>query len=823
MAHLEQILQAIAQAEAALERLDQNRFQVVSELQKLRTRHAALVAGKSNIGVLDQTTDQTTKYSSPENKIHLFADLFRGRQDVFARYWFSQKSGKKGYSPVCEYEWQPGICTKPEKKCAACKYTPLTHEILRAHLEGKNVVGIYPLLQDETCCFLAVDFDGEGWQQNTKAFLETCQTFRVPAALERSRSGNGGHVWIFFVEPVAAALARSLGSYLLTETMNRRHQLGMESYDRLFPNQDTMPKGGFGNLIALPLQKEARKLGNTEFLNEQFQPHADQWAYLASIQKMGFDEVHSLVNAAAKQNNIMGAEIGSHETETIPWKAVRKNHLEHLRDGRPRKIKVTIANRLYIETENLPSALLAEIKRLASFQNQKFYEAQRVRRSTFRIPRIISCAEDFVKYLAIPRGCWEALHALTEPLGITLEICDERFVGAPIEIEFRVSLTENQKKAVASLSHHDMGMFVAPPGSGKTAVGVYLLALRKVSTLILVHRKPLMEQWQNRLVEFLRLDPSQIGQIGGGKDSRTGKIDIAMLQSMVRKGKVDSVVNDYGNVIIDECHHIPAFSFEQVLKQIRARYVTGLTATPYRRDGLHPIINMYCGSIRHQLEHKAQVAVLSFQQRLVTRRTDFILPENRDFKFHEILQLLAEDDHRNDLIVADVLKALEEKKTPLLLSERRQHIELLRAKLEHDVKYLFILHGGLNESDRLLTQKMLTEIPQNQSRLILATGSYIGEGFDDPRLDTLFLAMPISFKGKLLQYIGRILRPHGEKEEICVYDYVDTQVPMLAHMFKKRLTTYRTLRFEGDEIAKKMKRSLVKAGILEIPKKVVGL
>ncbi len=491
----DQILQALAVIEAELVCLDQARQQAAAKLDALRSKLALIEKASEIAGIC------FNKYSPAEAKVQLFADLFRGRKDVFARYWFSQKTGKKGYSPVCEYEWQPGVCTKPEKKCTACRYVPLTHAALSAHLEGKHVLGVYPLRLDETCYFLAVDFDKDGWKANARAFLETCMAMNVPAALERSRSGNGGHIWIFFAEAVPAFLARNLGSHLLTETMSQHHQLSMESYDRLFPNQDTMPKGGFGNLIALPLQKEARKLGNTEFLNEQGEPFPDQWMFLASIRKMDLNEVQLLANEAAKNDRITGVAFNSEDAENAPWAAshIDKKSPLPLRGQLPSCLRVAIANLLFIEKEDMPSALLAEIKRLASFQNPKFYEAQKMRRSTFRIPRIISCAQEFPKHLAIPRGCWEALRALLEPLNLAIETCDERFTGAPIEVEFHGGLTDNQKNAVEKLSEHDMGMFVAPPGSGKTAVGIYLLALRKVSTLILVHRKPLSTRLlQNR-------------------------------------------------------------------------------------------------------------------------------------------------------------------------------------------------------------------------------------------------------------------------------------------------------------------------------------
>jgi superfamily II DNA or RNA helicase len=814
----DQILKAVAHLEAEIMRLKEARDRADSELEKLRAKLVELYDVESS-----PAREQFSRYAPPEEKIQLFANLFRGRGDVFARLWESRKTGKKGYSPVCEYEWQPGICTKPEKKCTNCKYVPLSHEVFRAHLEGQHVIGVYPLRKDETCYFLAVDFDKTSWQDDAAAFLEICKSMNVPAALERSRSGNGGHVWSFFEEPVPASIARNMGSYLLTETMSRHHQLSMESYDRLFPNQDTMPKGGFGNLIALPLQKQARKFGNTEFLDEQFEPHADQWAYLALIRKMKLSEVQTLANEAAKNNRITGVAFSSPEEDDKPWipRRAHKDFLLTLRGQLPPQIRVTLADRLYVEKAGLPSALLAEIKRLASFQNPKFYEAQKMRRSTFRIPRIISCAEEFPQHLAIPRGCWEVLQKLLEPLDVVIATTDERFDGESREAAFCGNLTAAQENAVGKLLQHDMGIFVAPPGVGKTVVGIYLLAQRKLSTLILVHRQPLLEQWQAQLAEFLHLPSEEIGVVAGGKKTRTGKIDVVMLQSLVQGSEVEQWVGEYGYVIVDECHHVPAFSFEQVLKNVRARYVTGLTATPYRRDGHHPIIAMHCGPVRCRIDSH-DTGLLPFKRRLICRETGFVLPDHQDAPHHEILHALMVNENRNQLIINDVIQVLTEKRFPLILTERREHLELLHGMLEKVVKNPIILHGGKSAKERDAIMQQLKDIPETAGRVILATGAYIGEGFDDRRLDTLFLAMPISFKGKMEQYAGRILRPHPDKKEIRIYDYVDSQVPMLARMFKKRLKAYRAMKYEEEEMLKLKKRPLAKAESPQLWLKALG-
>lgn len=807
-----QILKAVAHLEAEIAHLNEARKQAALELEKLRGKLFELDKVESC-----SAKSHFSKSAPPEKKVQLFADLFRGRDDVFARLWESKKSGKKGYSPVCEYEWQPGICTKPEIKCTNCKYTPLTHEMLRAHLEGQHVIGVYPLRKDETCYFLAVDFDKASWKDDAAAFLEVCNSMNVPAALERSRSGNGGHVWIFFSEPVPACLARNMGSYLLTETMSRHHQLSMESYDRLFPNQDNMPKGGFGNLIALPLQKQARKFGNTEFLDEQVQPYADQWAYLASMRKMNLSGVQALANEAVKNNRITGAAFSSPEADDKPWSPRRahKDLLFTLRGQLPPQIRLALADRLYVEKTGIPSPLLAEIKRLASFQNPKFYEAQRMRRSTFRIPRIISCAEEFPQHLAIPRGCCEMLQILLEPFGVAIETTDERVDGEALSAAFHGNLTEAQENAVGKLLQHDMGIFVAPPGVGKTVIGIHLLAQRKRSTLILVHRQPLLEQWQTQLAEFLHLPPEKIGIVAGGKNTRTGKIDVAMLQSLVREGEVEQWVGEYGYVIVDECHHVPAFSFEQVLKHARARYVTGLTATPYRRDGHHPIIAMHCGPVRCRIDaHDTNLR--SFKRRLICRETGFVLPDHQEASHHEIMQALMINENRNQLIINDVIQALTEKRFPLILTERREHLELLHRLLEKVTSNPIVLHGGKSAKEREAIMQQLKEIPENEARVILATGAYIGEGFDDHRLDTLFLAMPISFKGKMEQYAGRILRPHPGKDEVRIYDYVDSRVPMLVRMFKKRLKAYRAMKYEGEETTKIKKRPLTKVGASQL-------
>ncbi len=747
-------------------------------------------------------------------KVGLFRSLFRGRDDVFPRRWENEKKGKSGYSPACDNEWEWGLCEKKKSPgagkratCGECSnqaFIAVSDEEVAKHLRGDQVMGVYPLLADETCWFLAADFDKKTWQEDIAAFAETCNLHDVLVAIERSRSGNGAHAWFFFASPVSAVAARKLGCFLITETMARRHQLSMESYDRLFPNQDTMPKGGFGNLIALPLQREARDAGNSVFVDQSFNPWPDQWAFLAGVKRIDATLVHALADEASRRGQVIGVRMSDIEDEDdrTPWKRPPS--------GRPRKAVITeplppvvravLAQRLFIEKAGLPSALLNQLMRLAAFQNPEFYKKQSMRLSTALTPRVIACAEDLRDHIALPRGCQPEAEDMLGEYGTKLEIADEREAGAPVDFTFQGTLTPLQEQAVNALLAHDTGVFVAPPGIGKTVVGTYLVATRKTSTLILVHRRPLLDQWIGQLALFLGIEPKDVGQIGAGKAKPNGRLDVAMVQSLVRKGSVSDLVAGYGQVIQDESHHCPAVSFERVLAEVKARYVVGLTATPQRRDGHHPILNMQLGPVRFAVDAKSQAARRPFDHKLVVRETGFSsngLPEGAGIQ--ELYAALAADQHRNNLIFDDVVRALEQKRSPILLTERRDHLEHFAAKLQSFTRHLVVLHGGMKPKERRDVIARLAAIPAGEERLLIATGRYIGEGFDDARLDTLFLALPVSWKGTLIQYTGRLHRLHPSKTEVRIYDYVDRAVPMLMRMFEKRLRGYRAIGYARDE------------------------
>ncbi len=587
-----------------------------------------------------------------------------------------------------------------------------------------------------------------------------------------------------------------MGCFLLTETMARRHELGMESYDRLFPNQDTMPKGGFGNLIALPLQHEAREHGNTVFLHESFIPYPDQWAYLRSLRPLSPSAVEGIAREATRKGQVLGVRLDGDDdpdSPDKPWERPPSGTMP-IRGPLPSQVKAVLAQRLYIEKDGLSSPLLSAIKRLAAFQNPEFYKKQRLRFSTALTPRVIRCFEDHPAHLSLPRGCLDDLSGLLSKNSIKLILEDKREDGEAVDFQFQGILTRAQKEATKALLAHDLGILSAPPGSGKTVMGAYLIAARSRSTLVLVHRKPLMDQWVAQLSCLLGIEPKAIGRIGAGRKKVTGRLDVAMIQSLVRKGEVSDLVSRYGHIVVDECHHVPAVSFEKVLSEAKARYVTGLTATPYRRDGHHPILHMQCGTVRFSMKEAEKTGKGPMERCLIIRETAHRMEApNGQVPIQRLYAALAADKQRNALIVSDILSALEESRVPLVLTERKDHLDILAEALREKVAHLIVLRGGMATKKHRKELARLREVPAGEPRLVLAIGRYIGEGFDDPRLDTLFLAMPVSWKGTLVQYAGRLNRSHPEKAGVRIYDYVDRQVPVLARMFERRMRGYRAL------------------------------
>ncbi len=747
-----------------------------------------------------------TQHSSAAEKIALFRSLFRGRDDVYPRRFESRKTGRSGYQPACGNEWVRGVCEKPRVKCSECPhqcFLPVTDEVVRWHLSGCDsagrdfVMGVYPMLRDETCHFLAVDFDGDHWREDASAFLETCRKLDISASLERSRSGNGGHVWFVFEEAVPATQARKLGTLVLTETMERRPELGLRSYDRLFPNQDTLPKGGFGNLIALPLQRRARDQGNSAFVDEAFNPHPDQWAFLASVRRVSRPQLDGVVQAAEGRGRIVGVRMAATDGEDdAPWTAPpsRRRKEAPIEGPLPVELEIVLADQIYIAKQDLPPALRNRLIRLAAFQNPEFYRAQAMRLPTYDKPRVIACAEDCGQHIGLPRGCLEEINGLLKELRIRSVVRDERFRGHPLAVGFRGELRAEQQAAAQALLAHDTGVLSATTAFGKTVIAAWLIAQRGVNTLVLVHRQQLLEQWVDRLATFLGQSPKEIGRLGGGRKKLNGILDVALVQSLVRKGVVDDRVADYGHLVVDECHHLSAHSFEEVARRTKARFVTGLSATVVRKDGHHPIIFMQCGPVRYRVDARQQAAARPFTHQVIVRPTGFRspLPPDEDLRieFQKVQEALAQCASRNQMICEDVLGALRKGRSPLVLTERTEHLKALADQLRQHVPQVITLQGGMGRKALREALTRLADSTDPAGRVLLATGKYIGEGFDDPRLDTLFLALSVSWRGTIAQYVGRLHRLYDGKREVRVYDYADLDVPMLSRMFDRRCEGY---------------------------------
>lgn len=621
--------------------------------------------------------------------------------------------------------------------------------------------------------------------------MQSCRELGIPAALEISRSGNGAHAWIFFAEPVPVREARQLGAALISHTCDRTRQLALASYDRLFPNQDTLPKGGFGNLIALPLQKQPRELGRSVFVDEQLQPHADQWAFLASIRPMSRRELENTILQVSGGRHPLDVAFATEEGDGKPWQRLSPVS-SRISGPLPESLTLVLANQIFIAKAELPQPLANRLVRLAAFQNPEFYKAQTMRLPVWNKPRIIGCAENFPQHIGLPRGCLDAVLELLQENDIHPELQDERLARRKVTAKFTGSLRKDQKAAVREMLKHEVGVLCAPTAFGKTVTAAALIARRKVSTLVLVHRTELLRQWQERLAGFLEIPKGGLGVIGGGKKKPSGKIDIAVMQSLSRRKDLGELLDQYGQIIIDECHHLSAFSFEAILKQAKARFVVGLTATPIRRDGHHPIIFMQCGPIRHSAARlETAPAQLEVWPKLL------FAPEiPPDSPIQDVFRILANDVMRNRRIAGDVLAAYREGRKVLVLTERTDHLPLLQEALGDQVEHCFILHGRLSRKQRMEVFAELDALDDSAPRVLLATGRLIGEGFDHPPLDTLVLAMPISWKGTLQQYAGRLHREHADKQDVRIYDYAETDQPQLARMWDKRQRGYRAMGYE---------------------------
>ena len=754
---------------------------------------------------------------SIDERIRLFQSLFKGREDVFARRWFSKTTGKSGYQPVCINEWKQGICDKKKYRCVICpnrNFAPLTTQDMYRHLEGKDeyccdVVGLYAIMQDNNCAFLCADFDDKnckyGYKDDVLAYVGVCREWLIPYAIERSRSGNGAHVWIFFEAPLPASKARRLGNAILTEAMTRNGQMSFNSYDRFFPNQDYLPEGGFGNLVALPLQGQARRKENSVFVDNDFLVYKDQWAFLYNLKKIQESTIDQLLRLHYQE------ELGklSMSSENKPWVTPLPQNITQ--EDFHAKVEIIKADKLYIPLKAVSAKVLNHLKRIAAFKNPEFYSKQALRLSTYAIPRIISCFDITNEYLAMPRGCEDATRSFLNDNAVTYTIIDKTNHGNKISVSFQGEEREEQLEAINALLPYTNGILHATTAFGKTVTAVAIIARKKVNTLILVHSKALLKQWHDRLTEFLNIDYpkheeknkrgrrkvfSPIGCFDSSGNTLHGIIDIALIQSCLDEDGVKPFLQDYGMVIVDECHHVSSITFEQVLMSIKTHTIYGLTATPIRKDGHQPIIFMQCGPIRFSTDVKSQIAKQSFDRFLIPRFTSYNSILEDRLSIATLYKYLSEDEIRNNLIVEDICKAVNTGRTPIILTNRTAHVSVLAEKLKATIKNVISLTGAGTTREKREAMQRLQTIPDSEQLVIVATGKYIGEGFDYPRLDTLFLALPISWKGLLTQYAGRLHREYEGKKDVRIYDYIDIHEPICDSMYRKRLKGYAAIGYK---------------------------
>ncbi len=747
--------------------------------------------------------------ATPDEKIDLFLRLFRCREDVFPKRWENSKTGNRGYSPACRLEWVKGTCEKPRIKCSECpnkSFPSLDREAVRSHLYGRHTIGTYAIREDDTTTFLAVDFDGPSWRPDVSAFRRASLEFGVQAAVERSRSGEGAHAWIFFAGPLSAALARRLGTVIMARAIANRHSMGLAGFDRFFPNQDTLRKGGFGNLIALPFQKGPKRRGFTMFLDEDLEPFKSQWSALAQMRLLSPNEVESVVGRSVRP--LIRTQFEWQDVRTAE-SALDVGIVPILKEPWDGVVTFEIDSQLRIPLEGLPSSLISAFKRLASFANPKFFELQRQRFSTYKTPRYIFCGELDGGKLVLPRGLLGECARLCREAGAKFSVTDDRANLPTLPITFFGELSRAQARALAAALEESDGVVVAPPGAGKTVIACAAIARRQVATLVLVNRKPLMDQWRERIHQFLAIPKKQIGTYGAGRKKLTGQVDVAMMQSLVKSPDMVEILANYGHVVVDECHHIPAISFETLVKASPARYFLGLTATPYRKDGLQSIIHMQCGPIRHTITSADSYQLAKLVR---VRESPFTLPEGTpaQLPYSEFVRYLSLDEARIQLVASDIAEVVRHGHFPLVLSDRVKHLALLKEaigkQLRDTTHASFWLTGGGGAKQRATVLGEIEScLEARQGGYILATASLVGEGFDLAGLDTLFLTMPISHKGRLVQYAGRIERTVEGKEQVTVYDYLDSNCAMTMKMFKGRLRAYKEMGYAvvDDEAMRK--------------------
>lgn len=785
-----------------------------------------------------------------KNHAQYFYSMFKGRLDVYSKRAGkpNAKTGKTGYYTQCWNFWKDGLCPKKKGlkiKCGECvnqRYKQLTGDDLINHLIGKrddcaDVIGLYPMFPDETCNFLVFDFDnhdeenvlddganiGNEWIDEVNAMRDICAKNGVDVLVERSRSGKGAHVWLFFEEAISVALARRFGDALLTKGVESVNQKTFKSYDRMIPAQDHMPVGGLGNLIALPLQGYALRSGNSAFIDAEWNAYPNQWKQLQSIKKLSKTFIEECVKAWGEDGilGILAEDMSGYIKDASEVKSGKKKNMSKPWEKKKRKfeqsdvdgvLEITLANQIFIDVDNVKVRMQNQIRRLAAFSNPEFYKKQAMGFSMRGTPRIISCSSDVDGYICIPRGCKEQFIRLLKESGIKYNLQDCRQVGKCIDVIFKGELYPEQKQAAEKMLEGNNGVLHAATAFGKTAVGAYLVAERKVNTLVLVHNTEIMKNWVEDFEKFLDIgeEPpeyttpkgrvkrrkSVIGRLNSNHNSITGIIDVAMISSLGKKGNISELVKNYGMVIMDECHHAASQTSQEVLNEVDAKYVYGLTATPKRDDGQEQKIFMQFGPIQYRYTTKDRAKKQGIDHYVYPRFTRLVHTDGEVLKVNDANKLVIESELRNQQIIEDVTTCLGQERTPLVLTKNRKHAAYLYERLKDKTDHIFLLQGGRSSKERDAIREEMKAVSENETIVLVATGQYIGEGFNYPRLDTMMLTMPISWQGNVEQYSGRLHRDYESKKDVIIYDYVDSHIKVLEKMYHKRLRTYKKMGYE---------------------------
>ena len=774
-----------------------------------------------------------------ENMANQFFSMFWGRQDVYAKRSVNKETGKAAYYPQCNNFWT-NVCHKKIKdgiNCKDCKnrsYKTITKKDILNHLQGNaynasDVIGVYPLLSNGTCRFMVFDFDNhdkdaeekdfaksdDTWVEEVESMREICVLNGIEPLVERSRSGRGAHVWIFFDKPIDASFVRKFGFALLDKGAEQINLKSFKYYDRMLPAQDSLPEdSAVGNLIALPLQGKALQDGNSAFIDGNWNAYPNQWETLFNKPRLSQEFLEEKIKEWSNTIDDIAANAAESDREK-PW-----NRMQHFnKNDVEGKLHIILANGIYVDNTNLNAAMQNRIRRMAAISNPVFYKNQAIGTSNYDTARWIYLGKDHLSgYIQIPRGLQDELWENIKQADIDYEMEDERQQGRKINVDFKGELRPEQDKALKELIRYDNGILHAATAFGKTVVSSAIIAQKKINTLIILESSALIEQWKEALEKFLNINEglptyetktgrvrkrkSLIGTLQGAHDSMTGIIDIAMAGSLCKKGKYHKMMNEYGLVLIDECHHSASETIANVLKEVKAKYVYGVTATPKRGDGLEKINYMLIGPIRYSYTAKEKAKEQGIQHLVYPRFTRTVPPRGViTDKMHpnEAYEIIHNNDVRDEQIIEDVKNCVAAGRTPVVLSRYKDHSEKFYERLKSYADHVFLMTGNNSKKEHRKILEQMHQVDKNESLILIATGSLVGEGFDFPRLDTLFMATPVSFRGVVEQYAGRLNRDYAGKENVIIYDYVDNHIPMFNNMYMKRLKAYKQIGYEfGD-------------------------